>query len=286
MRALDQLVEHRRRVVNDQGRRTNRLTTTLKHYFPHVLPWFQAKDSRICWDFWRRWPTLTAAQLARRSPLATCFRDHHVRSADVVAQRLPAIKVAIPLTTDEGVIAPQALLVQALVDQRRGTLAAIATFEKAMAQRAQSPPDGPLFQARPGAGPGFARRLLVACGEPRERYAAAAERQKYAGIAPVTERSGKPSWVHGRLPGPKGLRHTFVAWAAASSRHACWARVYYQQQRNTGKAHQAAVRALAFQWRRLLLRCWQARTPYDESVYLNALNSRSCSLIHHLAKEA
>src|SRR5713101_9622006 len=39
MRALAQLVEHRRRVVGDQVRITNRLTSTLKNYFPHVLQW-------------------------------------------------------------------------------------------------------------------------------------------------------------------------------------------------------------------------------------------------------
>ena len=47
---------------------------------------------------------------------------------------------------------------------------------------------------------------------------------------------------------------------------------------------QAAVRALAFKWMRILVRCWQERTPYDESVYLHALNRRGSSLIHNLAK--
>jgi len=36
MRALEQLVAHRRRVVNDSVRITHRLTRTLKNYFPHV----------------------------------------------------------------------------------------------------------------------------------------------------------------------------------------------------------------------------------------------------------
>jgi transposase len=286
MRALDQLVEHRRRVVNDKVRITNRLTSTLKNYFPQVLHWFQDKDTPIFCDFLSRWPTLKAAQLARRSTLETFFRDHHVRSADVVAQRLHAIKAAIPLTTDEGVIAPHAVLVQALVNQLRVTLEAIETFDNAIAQRAQSHPDFPLFQALPGAGPVFASRLLVAFGEQRERYASAAELQKYAGIAPVTARSGKKSWVHWRLQCPKFLRQTFVEWAAESIRHSFWARVYYQQQRDKGKAHQAAVRALAFKWIRILFRCWQDRTPYDEAAYLNALNSRGSSLIHNLAKGA
>src|SRR5262249_11274285 len=282
MRALDQLVEHRRRVVNDKVRITNRLTSILKNYFPQVLQWFQDKDTPIFCDFLSRWPTLKAAQLARRSTLETFFRDHHVRSADVVAQRLHGIKAAIPLTTDEGVIAPNALLVQALVHQLRVTLEAIATFDNAIAQRAQSHPDFPLFQALPGAGPVFASRLLVAFGEQRARYGSAAELQKYAGIAPVTERSGKKSWVHCRLQSPKSLRQAFVEWPAESIRHSFWARFYYQQQRDKGKAHQAAVRSLAFKWIRILFRCWQDRTPYDEATYLHALNRRGSSLIHNL----
>jgi transposase len=284
MRALAQLVEHRRRVVGDKVRITNRLTSALKNYFPHVLHWFQEKDTAIFCDFLSRWPTLKAAQLARRSTLETFFRAHHVRYADVIAQRIQAIKAATPLTTDAGVIMPHALLVQALVAQLRVTLQAIADFDTAIAQCAQNHPDFSLFQALPGAGPVFASRLLVAFGEQRERYASAAELQRYAGIAPVTERSGKKSWMHWRLQCPKFLRQTFVEWAAESIRHSFWAQLYYQQQRDKGKAHQAAVRALAFKWIRILYRCWQERTPYDESVYLQALNRRGSSLLHNLAK--
>ena len=284
MRTLEQLVAHRRRVVGDKVRITNRLTSTLKNYFPHVLHWFQEKDTAIFCDFLSRWPTLKAVQLARRATLETFFRAHHVRYADVITQRIQAIKAATPLTTDAGVITPNALLVQALVAQLRVTLQAITDFDTAIAQCAQSHPDFPLFQALPGAGPVFAPRLLVAFGEQRERYASAADLQKYAGIAPVTERSGKKAWVHWRLQCPKFLRQTFVEWAAESMRHSFWAQVYYQQQRDKGKAHQAAVRALAFKWIRILYRCWQERTPYNESVYLQALHRRGSSLIHNLAK--
>src|SRR5262245_13588557 len=137
MRALAQLVEHRRRVGGDKVRITNRLTSTLKHYFPHVLQWFQEKDTVIFCDFLSRWPTLKAAQLARRSTLETFFRDHHVRSAAVIDARIHALKAAMRLTTDEGVIAPHALLVQTLVSQLRVALHAIEDFDTAIAQRAQ-----------------------------------------------------------------------------------------------------------------------------------------------------
>jgi hypothetical protein len=78
------------------------------------------------------------------------------------------------------------------------------------------------------------------------------------------------------------LRQTFVEWAAESIRHSFWARAYYQQ-RNKGASHQAAVRALAFKWIRILFRCWQNRTPYDEAVSLNALQRRGSPLLNNLA---
>jgi transposase len=284
MRALEQLVEHRRRLVGDKVRITNRLTSTLKNYFPHVLQWFHDKDTAIFCGFLTQWPTLKAVQLARRSTLERFFRDHHVRYAEVITQRLDAIQSATPLTTDEGIITPHALLVQALVAQLRVTLQAIQDFDKAIAHHAQHHPDFPLFDALPGAGAVFAPRLLVAFGEQRDRYASADELQRYAGMAPVTERSGNKSWVHWRLQCPTCLRQTFVEWAAESTRHSFWARAYYQQQRDKGASHQAAVRALAFKWIRILFRCWQKRTPYDESIYLNALQRRGSPLIHNLAR--
>jgi len=169
MRALEPRVEHRRRVVGDNVRRTTRLTSPLKNYVPQALQWFQDKDTLLFCDVLSRWPTLKAVQLARRSTLATVFREPHVRSADVMTQRIDAIKAATPLTTAEAIIAPQARLVQTLVSQRRVTLHAIQDFDQAIAPRAQSHPDCPLFQTLPGAGPVFAPRLLVAFGEQRER---------------------------------------------------------------------------------------------------------------------
>ena len=59
-RTLQFLVEHRRKLVNDKTRLTNRLTSVLKGYFPHVLRWFAALDTPLVCDFLKRWPTLEA----------------------------------------------------------------------------------------------------------------------------------------------------------------------------------------------------------------------------------
>jgi hypothetical protein len=44
--------------------------------------------------------------------------------------------------------------------------------------------------------------------------------------------------------------------------------------------HQAALRALAFKWIRILHRCWVERKPYDESRYLLAHQKRQAPLAH------
>jgi hypothetical protein len=82
-------------------------------------------------------------------PLAPFVRAPHVRYPAGLAQRIDAIKSAPPLPTAASVIAPQALLVQALVAPRRGTWQARAAVDPALAQWAQHHPDCPCVQALP-----------------------------------------------------------------------------------------------------------------------------------------
>jgi transposase len=120
-------------------------------------------------------------------------------------------------------------------------------------------------------------------GSDRERWASADEVARFSGIAPVIERSGKSCRVRWRYFCPKFLRQSFVEYAGESVRHSFWARAYYEQQRAKGKSHQAAVRALAFKWIRIIYRCWQTRTVYDEVKYLEELRRKGSSLLNYAA---
>ena len=104
MRALEQLVEMRRRLIDDQTRITNRLTSALKNYFPQALDWFPDKASVLFCDFLDRWSTLKSARQARRSTLTRFFHEHNVRRTALIQQRIDAIKAAVPLTDDLAVI--------------------------------------------------------------------------------------------------------------------------------------------------------------------------------------
>ena len=286
MRMLLRLVEQRRRLVGDKNRISNRLSDALKQYYPQALSWFQERDTTVFCDFLTRWPTLKRVKRARKATLQSFFHDHHVRSQARIDERLRAIKSATPLTDDPAVILPNQLLVLALVEQLRVTLQAIERFDAEIATVSETLPDYALFRALPAAGPAFAPRLLAAFGEQRERYHSAAELQHYTGIAPVTERSGNKHWVHWRLQCPTFIRQTFVEWAGATIPRSFWAAAYYRQQRAKGCSHHAAVRALAFKWIRILYCCWQTRTPYDESTYLNALKRRGSPLLASIMETA
>jgi transposase len=286
MRTLERLVEERRLLVNETKRITNRLTNTLKQYYPQAVQWFDAKNTILFCDFLSRWPTLKHVKHARKATLEAFFWEHHVRYPKVVEERLSGIKTATPLTEDVAVITPHRLLAQALVDQLRVTLQAIERFDAEISTVSRTLPDYALFDALPGGGPALAPRLLTALGEQRERFLAADELQRYSGIAPVTERSGNKSWVHWRWQCPKFLRQTFVEWAAQTINKSFWAGAYYRQQRAKGSSHQAALRALAFKWIRILYRCWQTQTPYDESKYLHALKRRGSPLLNSIVEVA
>ena len=280
MRTLVCLVEQRRSLVNDKIRITNRLRNTLKQYYPQMLEWFEHMDTVLVCDFINRWPTLTQVKRARRNTLERFFHDGNMRFPHVLDARLKAIKAAIPLTLDPAVVTPYRLQALVLADQLRVSLQAIHRFDDEIAKLAPTHPDYGLFSSLPGAGPSLAPRLLVAFGEQRERFASAADIQKYSGIAPVTERSGKKHWVHWRWQCPTFLRQTFVEWAAQTINKSYWAGAYYRQQREKGCSYQAAVRALAFKWIRILYRCWQTRTPYNEAIYLNALKRRGSPILN------
>ena len=83
---------------------------------------------------------------------------------------------------------------------------------------------------------------------------------------------------------PKFFRQTFHEFAAQSIQDSFWVRAYYSMQRARGKDHHAAVRALAFKWIRIIWKCWQTRTPYNEVIYLESLRKKGLSLLKFAAE--
>lgn len=230
-------------------------------------------------DFAERWPTVQEARRARKATLESFFHDHNVRHLGRIEARITNIKAAAPLTQDSSTITPALLLVKALIPQLRALLDAIDAYDTEIANTCAKLSDIQIFRSFPCEAAVYAPRLLSVFGEDRERFASASEGQRYCGVAPVTERSGKQHWVHWRFKSSKLLRQTFVEWAALTIPRSFWAGEFYKQQRTRGSTHQSALRALAFKWVRILYRCWRDGTTYDESRYLKTLKTRKSLLL-------
>ena len=144
-------------------------------------------------------------------------------------------------------------------------------------------PDYALFRALPGAGPTFAPRLLAAFGEQRERY-----RQRRGTPEVLRHRArhrtqrqevlGALATTVPDVPTPNVRRvgrrddSSIVLGRSLLSAATC-----------QGMFSPSRLRALAFKWIRILYRCWQNRTPYDESTYFNALKRRGSPLLDSIA---
>jgi len=282
-RTLRLLVEHRRRLVNDRTRFSNRLTAALKGYFPQVLSWFEDIPTRLVCDFLARWPQLSALQRARPATINKFLRSHHSTSQVTNQRRLLEIKTAVPLTTDPAVINSSVLQVKVLVDQLRATIEAIAEYDRHLEALCLTHDDYELFAGLPGAGLIHAARLTAALGSDRSRWPSADELLHFSGVAPVIERSGRQFRIRWRYFCPKFFRQTFHEFAAQSIQDSFWARAYYYSQRAKGKEKHAAIRALAFKWIRIIWKCWYTRTPYNEVLYLESLRKKGSPLLKFAA---
>jgi transposase len=282
-RTLQYLVEHRRRVVSDRTRISNRMTALLKLYFPQVLEWFDDTRTELVCDFLTRWPTLNEVKKARVATLEKFFREHNSVRKGGNQQRISSIKGAVALTSDRAVIESSVVMIRALAAQMKVTVCAIKEFDRQVEQLCATHDDYRLFASLPGSGTVYSSRLLAAFGADRGRFESAEEVARLSGVAPVIERSGQSSWVRWRYFCPKFLRQSFTEYAGESIKHSFWARAYYCSQRAKGKSHQAAVRALAYKWIRIIYRCWQERSEYNEVKYLESLRRKGSPLLSYAA---
>jgi transposase len=273
-RLLLRLVEFRRKIVGKRVRLTNELTHLLKEYYPAALDCAGDLDKCMACDFLSKWPTLDKLQKSRPETIRRFYQEHGSRSCKVMEDRLRQIRLALPLTTDVPVIEPSVFMVNAIAPQLHSVIDAVAQFDRRIKEVFQKHPDAQIFSSFPGAGLVLAPRLLAAMGSDRSRFNSSLEVAEYSGIAPVTERSGKSKWVHRRFACSKFVKQSFHEFAAQSILYCSWARGYYDQKRNEGKRHHAAIRALAYRWIRIIYRCWKDRTPYDENKYLKSLRQR------------
>jgi hypothetical protein len=286
VRKLDLLSQHRRAIVDDITRLTNRLTVNLKGYYPQALSLAGALNTVQACDFLEKWPSLLLLKKAKLQQIESFYRKHNCRSTKRISERIESIKNAIAITEDPAICSVYQLTVKSLVGQLRALIRALEDFDRELLTAFEEYPEKEFYQALPGAGPVLQPRLAATLGLDRSKWERADELQSFSGVAPVTDRSGRSIWIHWRVACPKFIRQSLVEFANHSRAKSLWAAAYYQSQRDKQKSHQAALRALAYKWIRILFRCWKEGILYNENVYLAALKKHNSPLIKLIAEHA
>lgn len=282
-RALALCCESRRKLVNEKKRVLQRLQSLLKSYYPLALELLgDSLGTRLGQDFLIRWPSLARLKRIHPNHLLKFFREHNCRSSAKNELRIESIRGARPLTADQAITGPSEIMAAALARQLRQFDESISEFDREIDKLMASHERAEVFRSLPGAGAALAPRLLVAMGSHLERYADAAQIQSYSGIAPVTKQSGRSKVVQRRRACPRFLRQTFHEFADHARLFSQWSGAYYRMQRDRGKRHHAAVRALAFKWIRIIYRLWQTGDQYDEAAYVRQLRTRNSPVIKYL----
>ncbi|AIL35447.1 IS110 family transposase [Shigella flexneri] len=172
-----------------------------------------------------------AAQLCKLAPRLG------KRLAADIAQALAEQTVVVPGTNAAAVVLPRLALQLITLRKQRDEVAL------EVEQRVLAHPLYPVLTSMPGVGVRTAARLLteVAC----RAFASAAHLAAYAGLAPVTRRSG--SSIRGEHPsrrGNKALKRALFLSAFTALRDPL-SRAYYTRKMSQGKRHNQALIALA-----------------------------------------
>jgi transposase len=124
--------------------------------------------------------------------------------------------------------------------------------------------DADIYASQPGLGTILSARIMAEFGDDLHRFADARARKNYAGTAPITRASGRKKVVLARYVRNRRLADALHQWAFCAMRGSPGARAYYQQLRDRGIGHQAALRQLGSRLVGILHGCLKTGTAYNE----------------------
>jgi len=181
----------------------------------------------------------------------------HARLADEIWAGLNAQTVVVPGTAAAAKVLPGlAAQILQLRDQRR-------EIAKDVEKVLDDHPLAGILTSMPGVGVKIAARLLAEIGGDVSAFPTAAHLAAYAGLAPVTKRSGTSiRGEHVNRGGNKRLKNALFMAAFTSLRADPASRAYYDRKRAEGKKHNAALICLARRKTDVLFAMIRNHQPY------------------------
>lgn len=264
---LKLLTRDHARLVRQQTRLVNQLTSTLKDYYPQAEKGFGDWTTQVAREFLRTYPTPAALQTRGLAHWRRFARRHRMGSARTHA--LWAQFTAPQLPVPEHVVRAKARLVATLVEQLEATHHGVETYRAEIARFFATLPAAQWMKTLPAGQSGTTVPTLWAeLGDAPGRWTSWQQVQAHAGSVPVTVQSGKSCVVRFRFACNPRLRQAIRCLAFCSLKQSAWAKAYYQRQRARGRHHNQALRALGAKWLKIIFMMWKHQVPYEEQYHL------------------
>ena len=252
----------------ERQRHVNRLRSALREFYAAALQAFGtelASPDAIAVltlaptpEFGRR---LSRSKIAAALRRAGRQRNIEVRASHIQqALRSEQLRVSGDLERTYGVIT------SSLVGLIAGLNVQIAGLEQDLHGAFEQHPDAEIILSQPGLGSTLGARVLGEFGDDPTRYVDARARRNYAGTSPITKASGTHRVVLARFARNERLYDACHLWAFSSLTSSPGARHYYDAQRDRGKTHSQALRALGNRLVGILHGCLTHGEPYREDV--------------------
>lgn len=270
IRALQSLVRTREDLIGSRVALANQLRALLESFWPGAATIFTEIDSPIALAFLDRYPSPHSAARLGEKRLASFLAAHAYSGRRPVPLLLQRLRAAAQGSVGELEADAKAEAVRVLVRTLTTLVGQLSALSSRIEHELAQLPDGQLLMSFPRTGRINAAQILAELGSVRERFATEAQLAAEAGVAPVTQQSGKSRAVTFRWACNRRLRTALTTWADNSRHQSAWAKAIYTRARARGARHPHAIRILARAWVRILWRAWQNRTPYDPQLHRSA----------------
>jgi hypothetical protein len=255
-------------MIWNRTRQGNVLRNALRAYYPAALKAFPDDlTSRQALTVLQKGPSpaegkaLTKVQIASALRRGGRRRNVDSRVAEVWgALRVPQLEASQSMTTAYRVVALSVIrMLLPIVEE-------VAVLEAELADALNVHPDAAVMASLPGLGVVLSARLLGEFGDAEGRYVSPKARKNYAGTSPITRASGVKKSVSARTRRNRRIVDACQMWAFTALTKSPGARAYYDRQRERGKTHNQALRAVANRFVGILHGCLRHRRPYSEAA--------------------
>lgn len=276
-RALRAVVRARDDLVAQRVAAHNQLEACLDAFWPGAKAVFADIASEIALAFLARYPTPGSARGLGEKRMAAFLTKHGYSGRRPAADLLARLRAAPEGISDGPEAEARRDAVLGYIRVIRALNASIKNLDRSVAAHLGEHPDGEIFTSLPRSGNINAAQMLAEWGDCRQAYDTPDAVAALAGQTPVTKKSGKHHAVSFRWACNKRFRKAMDTFADNSRHQSPWAADIYRRARARGCDHPHAIRILARAWIRVIWRCWQDHTTYDESRHTAAVRLASAT---------